>query len=109
MQEHFPEEYWQVNPARFHRDYWCGRKRAWEALVAEWEGGDVSVVSPPGAFLPLAGMKAINEYAIMRGQELQRDLIGCAELRTLATTSHVRGSALLGLARTLLTPCLLVG
>ena len=46
----------------------------------------MSVVSPPGASLPLAGMKAINEYAIMRGQELQRDLIGCAELPIL--TGH---------------------
>ena len=70
--------------------FWYGRKCAWEALVAEWEGGDVSVVSPPGAFLPLAGMKAINEYAIMRGQELQRELIGCAELPTLATMSCSR-------------------
>ena len=61
------------DPTRFYREYWWGRTRAWEALVAEWEGGDVSVVSPPGAHLPLAGMKAINEYAIVRGQGLQRE------------------------------------
>eukprot|EP01052_Picozoa_sp_SAG31_P025677 SAG31_NODE_2266_length_6056_cov_4.832466_1_plen_540_part_00 len=77
MEEHFSGGNWYTNPTRMYRQQWSARKRAWEALVAEWEGGDLSVVSPPSAIMPLSGLKAINEYAIMRGEQLQRELIGC--------------------------------
>eukprot|EP01052_Picozoa_sp_SAG31_P036409 SAG31_NODE_4540_length_3153_cov_3.328422_1_plen_501_part_00 len=79
MKEQFPNDPtgWKLNPTTLFQDNWYGRKHAWEVLVAEWASGDVSAVVPPGAFLPLAGLKAINEYAITRGQQLQRELIGC--------------------------------
>ena len=72
----FPEELWNVNPGQLYRWFWRARTQAWEALVAEWDGGDFGAVSPPGNFLPFHGLIAINDWAIARGEERQRELIG---------------------------------
>eukprot|EP01052_Picozoa_sp_SAG31_P022755 SAG31_NODE_1828_length_7159_cov_58.418980_5_plen_704_part_00 len=74
----FPEGYWNTNPTRYYREFWYATTHAWEALVAEWESGDVSAFRPHGsaAFMPFAGVKAINDWAIARGEQRQRELIG---------------------------------
>ena len=72
----FPEELWHTNPGQLYRWFWRARTQAWEALVAEWDGGDFGAVSPPGNFLPFHGLIAINDWAIARGEERQRELIG---------------------------------
>ena len=56
----------------------------WEALLEAWDSGTVGVVVPHGDLFPYGGMVALNEYAIARGEELQRELIGCAQYLKLA-------------------------
>eukprot|EP01052_Picozoa_sp_SAG31_P050216 SAG31_NODE_11360_length_1039_cov_1.084043_1_plen_217_part_10 len=104
MEEQFPHGKWNQNHTRFYHDWWYGRKRAWEALIAEWQSGNLSVISPPGALLPLRALVAMNEWTILRGQELQRELIGCEfvhAIRDRVYSSKLKICAAAALARSM--------
>eukprot|EP01052_Picozoa_sp_SAG31_P023083 SAG31_NODE_1874_length_7020_cov_57.579541_6_plen_324_part_00 len=77
MKAKFPDGTWHLESTRFYRDCWCARTQAWMALVGEWDTGDVETVLPANAFLPLAGLHAVNDWAIAYGEERQQELIGC--------------------------------
>eukprot|EP01052_Picozoa_sp_SAG31_P046785 SAG31_NODE_9086_length_1337_cov_1.575121_1_plen_124_part_00 len=75
----FPQEYWHLNTADVFQHCWVSRAQAWGALLAEWDAGELGTAVPRGAdWFPFRGLDAINDWAIMRGSELQRELIGCA-------------------------------
>eukprot|EP01052_Picozoa_sp_SAG31_P021982 SAG31_NODE_1727_length_7429_cov_4.342701_3_plen_281_part_00 len=76
MDEHFPAGLWYLNPTRMFRTYFQARAQAWEAQVAEWDGGDLGSMFPPGDFAASTGLAAITEWAIARGHQRQRELIG---------------------------------
>eukprot|EP01052_Picozoa_sp_SAG31_P022250 SAG31_NODE_1761_length_7326_cov_2.101148_2_plen_305_part_00 len=110
LQSKFPHCFWHFNRPTMFREIWDGRKRLWEALLAEWEGGEIGRIVPSGVgpcmnvlrshknpstdvrvalscysnmikgAIPMAGMLAINDWAIANGQERQRELIGCETL-----------------------------
>eukprot|EP01052_Picozoa_sp_SAG31_P049540 SAG31_NODE_10900_length_1085_cov_11.412779_3_plen_109_part_00 len=73
----YPDEPWHSAGPAQHRFWWVGQTRAWEELLAEWEAGELSEVRPRGErAYPHAGLWAINDWAIERGEARQRDLIG---------------------------------
>ena len=75
----FPEEYWHVNTAEVFQWYWVARSEAWAALLDEWDTGELGSAVPRGSdVFPLMALNAINDWAIVRGSERQRELIGCA-------------------------------
>ena len=76
LESKFPETSWSRNPPRAYRTHWVARTSMWEALLEAWDSGVMGMIVPHGDFLPYAGLTAINEYAIARGEELQRELIG---------------------------------
>lgn len=76
LQKKFPETNWKSTPPRSFRGQWLARASMWEVVLEAWDTGTVGVVVPHGDLLPFAGLVALNEYAIARGEELQRELIG---------------------------------
>ena len=76
LEKKFPETSWKSSPPRLYRGQWLARTGMWVALLEAWDGGAVGMVVPHGELLPFAGLTALNEYAIARGEELQRGLIG---------------------------------
>eukprot|EP01052_Picozoa_sp_SAG31_P022369 SAG31_NODE_1776_length_7300_cov_10.281905_5_plen_285_part_00 len=90
LESKFPEISWITTPPRMFRTQWLACTSLWEAFLEAWDGSAVGVVVPPGDNLPFAGLTALNEYAIARGEELQRELIGCAQ--SLKMVPHPRCS-----------------
>eukprot|EP01052_Picozoa_sp_SAG31_P017025 SAG31_NODE_1149_length_9659_cov_4.862238_4_plen_106_part_00 len=78
MESKFPETNWKSIAVRTFRSYWFTRTCLWEALLEAWEANVFEGLVPPGDYFPFAGLAASNSYAIARGQEVQRELIGCA-------------------------------
>eukprot|EP01052_Picozoa_sp_SAG31_P033137 SAG31_NODE_3708_length_3968_cov_2.486948_1_plen_254_part_00 len=76
LESKFPETSWKSAPPRTFRTIWLARTSMWEALREAWDGGAVGRVALHGDQLPFAGLAALNGYAILRGEELQRELIG---------------------------------
>eukprot|EP01052_Picozoa_sp_SAG31_P000893 SAG31_NODE_28_length_32713_cov_39.100509_3_plen_217_part_00 len=76
LESKFPETSWKSAPPRTFRTQWLARTSMWEALLEAWDGGAVGMVVPHSDLLPFAGLAALNGYAIARGEELQRELIG---------------------------------
>eukprot|EP01052_Picozoa_sp_SAG31_P041880 SAG31_NODE_6476_length_2003_cov_2.075630_2_plen_255_part_00 len=77
LMEQFPTEPWHRLPPSLYRALWLAETTTLESLVAQWDSGDVSVVRPPGATLfPPQGLRKTNDWAIAKGEERQRELIG---------------------------------
>ena len=76
LENKFPENNWKSSAPRLFRSHWLARTSMWETLLEAWDGGAVGMVVPHGDLLPFAGLTALNGYAIARGEELQRELIG---------------------------------
>ena len=72
----FPQERWDIQAASQYQTYFIARTRQWEALVADWEGDLLDAMHPPNALLPLSGLLAMKHWAINKGEERQRELIG---------------------------------
>eukprot|EP01052_Picozoa_sp_SAG31_P001934 SAG31_NODE_65_length_28565_cov_8.402914_15_plen_62_part_00 len=55
---------------------WLGRTRAWDAILEEWQAGELGVVTPRGdAMFAFGGLRSINDWAIERGEQRQRELV----------------------------------
>ena len=75
----FPQEVWQFNTGELFQYIWVAHTEAWAALLEEWDTGELGSAVPRGAdWFPLMALYAINDWAIVRGSERQRELIGCA-------------------------------
>eukprot|EP01052_Picozoa_sp_SAG31_P011026 SAG31_NODE_615_length_13521_cov_43.196916_3_plen_91_part_00 len=73
----YPEMGWDIISPTFFLIVWKIRTQQWEAVVQEWDQGDFGSVLPSkAAYFPLGGLTSINAWAISRGEEQQRVLIG---------------------------------
>eukprot|EP01052_Picozoa_sp_SAG31_P043196 SAG31_NODE_7118_length_1784_cov_1.503858_1_plen_117_part_00 len=82
----FPREYWHVNTAEMFQHCWISRTHAWRSLLAEWDAGELGTAVPRGVdWFPFVGLSSINDWAILRGNERQWELIGCATLVVCTT------------------------
>eukprot|EP01052_Picozoa_sp_SAG31_P048922 SAG31_NODE_10468_length_1135_cov_1.033784_2_plen_214_part_00 len=77
LMEQFPTEPWHRLPPSLYRALWLVETTTLESLVAQWDDGDIGVVHPPGVtFYPFQGLRKTNDWAIAKGEERQRELIG---------------------------------
>eukprot|EP01052_Picozoa_sp_SAG31_P024346 SAG31_NODE_2064_length_6532_cov_3.118918_5_plen_491_part_00 len=72
----FPEEFWQGNSGGLYLDSWDTRAKQWEVLVAKWDAGNHSEIVPNSNLCPYGGVFETIKWAITRGHERQRELIG---------------------------------
>eukprot|EP01052_Picozoa_sp_SAG31_P009785 SAG31_NODE_523_length_14545_cov_4.805067_2_plen_314_part_00 len=78
LKEKFPIEGWQFLSPSTYFTLWLVRTQQWEVLLREWDSGDMSKVLPwKSAMYLRGGMRAMNNWAIARGESRQRELIGC--------------------------------
>lgn len=52
LQSKFPHCFWQINRPTMFREIWDGRKRLWEALLADWESGEIGRIAPSSSARP---------------------------------------------------------
>ena len=73
----YPDEAWQFLPPSLYRSGWVAYTWGWEAVLAEWDAGELGTMQPGGCRRwPMAGFRGINRWSTERGEARQRELIG---------------------------------
>eukprot|EP01052_Picozoa_sp_SAG31_P028854 SAG31_NODE_2821_length_5040_cov_14.991500_3_plen_179_part_00 len=80
LMERFPSGLWHATSPTIYRDLWAVRTGLWEALIAGWDAGGFGRVIPYAGAFPNSGFETVNDWAIQRNEDRQRELIGCAML-----------------------------
>ena len=77
LQARYPREAWNLLPPSCFQDAWVAYTRSFEEVIAEWDTGELGTVLPRGhSRLPWAGLRALNDWSIKRGEARQRELVG---------------------------------
>ena len=77
LQARYPREGWHLNAPSMFQEAWVGYTRSFEEVIAEWDAGELGTVLPRGhSRLPYAGLHALNDWSIKRGEARQRELVG---------------------------------
>eukprot|EP01052_Picozoa_sp_SAG31_P015247 SAG31_NODE_975_length_10623_cov_7.244964_6_plen_108_part_00 len=77
LKAEYPEESWQLQEPSLFWNIWIAYTRAWEALLAEWDAGELGTVQPHGrGSWPFAALPSVNRWSIRRGEARQRELVG---------------------------------
>eukprot|EP01052_Picozoa_sp_SAG31_P038171 SAG31_NODE_5050_length_2775_cov_2.843423_1_plen_127_part_00 len=91
----FPKELWQYYEPSAFWYFWVAYSQAWEAILAEWDAGELSSVQPRGwGRWPFEGLKSSNQWSLQRGEARQRELIGMTAEADLPV--EVWGNRMLG-------------
>eukprot|EP01052_Picozoa_sp_SAG31_P037438 SAG31_NODE_4834_length_2918_cov_1.628946_2_plen_108_part_00 len=73
----YPQESWDVLDASIFWPTWLAYTRSWEAVLAEWDAGELGTLRPCGQTRwPFAGLRRLNDWSITRGEARQRELVG---------------------------------
>eukprot|EP01052_Picozoa_sp_SAG31_P052420 SAG31_NODE_12933_length_905_cov_2.574442_1_plen_93_part_00 len=66
-----------MNAPSTFQEAWVGYTRSFEEVIAEWDMGELGTALPRGhSRLPWAGLRALNDWSIKRGETRQRELVG---------------------------------
>eukprot|EP01052_Picozoa_sp_SAG31_P040286 SAG31_NODE_5798_length_2323_cov_2.450540_1_plen_109_part_00 len=77
LKAEYPAEGWALVQTNHFQNGWLGRTRAWEALLEEWEDGQLSEVQPRGdGVFPFGGLRKANLWSVLRGETRQHELVG---------------------------------
>ena len=63
--------------------------RAWDRVLAEWDGGQLEVLYPPQHMMPFLALANFNRWSKERGEAKQHDLIGMSSGRKDAGTKSL--------------------